>query len=106
MPLIHHDSQSTHGGGGVGHDLSPAVWESDLVASSGVVAVTLLVGVEVAEGVVILDGVGVLVDRGLVRVSHGGGRTVNGDSVGAGGGQDSGQEGGGENSLEQRRELS
>ena len=98
--------QATHGGGGVGHNLSPAVRESHLVSSSRVVSVTLLMGVEVTEGVVILDGVGVLVDRGLVRVSHGGGGTVNGDSVGAGGGQDSGQEGGGENSLEQRRDLS
>ena len=59
--------------------------------------------VEVAEGVVILDGVGVLVDRDLVGVSHGGGGAVSGDSVRAGGGQDSGQEGGGENSLEDER---
>ena len=90
---------STHGSGGVGHDLGSAVGESDLVTSSSVVTITLLVGVEVAEGVVILDSVGVFVHRGLVRVGHGGGGAVHGDSVRAGGGQDSGQEGGGENSL-------
>ena len=98
MPLIHHDSQSTHGGGGVGHDLSPAVWESDLVASSGVVAVTLLVGVEVAEGVVILDGVGVLVHWGLVRVGGLWG-SVGGDGGRPRGGEDRGQEDGGDESL-------
>ena len=90
---------STHGGGGVGDDLGSAVRESNLVTSSSVVTITLLVGVEVAEGVVILDSVGVFVHRGLVRVGHGGGGAVGGDSVRAGGGQDSGQEGGGENSL-------
>ena len=89
--------QSTHGGGGVGHDLGPAVGESNLVTSSSVVTVTLFVGVEVAEGVVIFDGVGVLVDRHLVGVGHGGGGAVGGDSGGSG--HDGGQEGGGENSL-------
>ena len=91
---------STHGGGGVGHYLGPAVGESNLVTSSSVVTITLLMGIEVAEGVVILDSVGVLVDRDLVGVDHGGGGAVHG---GGGGSQDSGQEGGGENSLQDER---
>ena len=69
-----------HLGGGVGHDLGPAVRESHLVTTSGVVTITLLVGVEVREAVVVLDGVGVLVHGDLVSVGHGGG------DIGGGGG--------------------
>ena len=76
-------------GGGVGHDLGPAVGESHLVAAGGVVAIALLVCVEVAEAVVVLDGVGVLVHGRLVRVGHGGGH------VGGGGGAVGGHGGGG-----------
>ena len=91
-----------HLGGGVGHDLGPAVGESHLVASGGVVAITLLVGVEVGEAVVVLDGVVVLVHGDLVGVGHGGGdvgwggRAVGGDRGGGGGegarGQSRGEE--------------
>ena len=69
-----------HLGGGVGHDLGPAVREGHLIATGGVVAITLLVGVEVREAVVVLDGVGVLVHGDLVSVGHGGG------DIGGGGG--------------------
>ena len=90
--------QATHGGGGVGHNLGPAVRESHLVSSSSVVAVTLLMGVEVTEGVVILDGVGVLVHWGLVRVGGLWG-SVGGDGGRPRGGEDRGQEDGGDESL-------
>ena len=102
--MCHVCEDDAHLGGGVGHNLGPAVRESHLVTTSGVVAITLLVGVEVGEAVVILDGVGVLVHGDLVSVGDRGGvvgwsRGAVGGDGGGGGGEGAGGQSRGEESL-------